>query len=307
MVLGISDRLDSIHQRLPNWLLFLGPAAIWGTTWLTIKFQLGMVAPEASVAYRFGLAAVVLFGWCAARRVRLRFDARTHVLLALVGILQYALNYVLIYLSEGYLTSGLVAVIFVIIVAWNMIGGRVFFRRRITAMIAGGSVLGMGGVALVFWPEVAALGKGHGHLTGVVLAVLATLAGSAGNLLSEHVYSKEIGVAPSTAWAMLYASVAVAISCAVRGIPFTFDARLPYVASLLYLSLFGSVLAFLGFLTLLRRIGAGRAGYMAAVIPAIAMGTSTLFEGYKWTLPALMGVALILAGNVIVLRGKRQV
>jgi drug/metabolite transporter (DMT)-like permease len=227
-------------------------------------------------------------------------------LLALVGVLQYAINYVLIYLSEGYLTSGLVAIIFVVIVVWNMIGGRVFFGRRISALLAGGALLGILGVALVFWPEVAALGRGQGQLVGALLAVGATLAGSAGNLLSEHLYSKEIGVAPSTAWAMFYASASVALYCLVRGVPFTFDATPSYLVSLLYLSLFGSVLAFLGFLTLLRRIGAGRAGYMAAVIPAIAMGTSTFVEGYAWTLPSACGVGLILAGNVMVLRGKRR-
>jgi drug/metabolite transporter (DMT)-like permease len=164
----------------------------------------------------------------------------------------------------------------------------------------------MTGVALVFWPEVSSLRGGEGHAFGVALAVLATIVASAGNLLSERVYARDIGVAPSTAWAMLYASVAVAIYCALRGIPFAFDASVPYVASLTYLALFGSVFAFLGYLTLLRRIGAGRAGYTAVVIPALAMITSTVFEGYRWSALAIAGMALVFAGNVMVLRGKQR-
>ena len=288
---------------MPNWLLFVIPSFIWGTTWLTIKFQLGVVAPEVSVAYRFGLAALVLFVWCALRRIPLRFERRTHASLALLGLLQYGSNYVLLYMSEADLTSGLVAVLFALVLVWNLAGARLFFDRPLTLPVVAGAAIGMAGVALVFWPEASQL-RAAGHARGVALAVAATLAASAGNLWSERVYARDVSIAASTAWAMAYASLSVAMYCALRGIPFAFDASIPYLLSLLYLALFGSVLAFIGFLTLLRRIGAGRASYTAVVIPVLAMATSTLFEGYRWSTLALSGMGLVLAGNVMVLRER---
>ena len=166
----------------------------------------------------------------------------------------------------------------------------------------------MVGVALVVWPDLARLGHGGGRAQGlgigIALALAGTLSASAGNLWSQRIYQRGIPVVPSTAWAMLYGALAVTGWCALRGVPFSFDPSLPYLASLAYLALFGSVFAFVSYLTLLRRIGAGRAGYSAVLIPVLAMGVSTAFEGYRWTAPALAGMALVLAGNVLVLRRR---
>jgi drug/metabolite transporter (DMT)-like permease len=291
--------------RAPGWALFLVPSLIWGTTWLAIKFQLGTVAPEVSVVWRFGLASLVLFAWCALRRVPLRFDARTHAGVAFLGVLQFGLNYVAVYLAERHLTSGLVAVVFVLIVAWNILGARLFFGTPARPLVAGGAALGMLGVALVFWPELARFRGGREQGAGVAIAVAGTLFASAGNLWAQRLYARGVPVVPSTAWGMGWASAAVALWCAASGIPFSFDASLPYVASLAYLSLFGSVFAFIAYLTLLRRVGSGPAGYTAAVIPVLAMVTSTVFEGYRWTALALAGMGLVLIGNVMVLRGRR--
>ena len=292
--------------RVSTWLLFLVPSFIWGTTWLTIKFQLGVVPPEVSVAYRFALASLVLFVVCAARRIPVRFDLRTHASFAVLGLLQYGMNYVLVYLAEGYLTSGLVAVVFVLIVALNLVGTWIFFRAPSPPGVIAGAAIGIAGVALVFWPEVSHVRGAAGEMRGVLMGVLATVAASGGNLFSQRLYARGMPIASSTAWAMLYAAIGVALYCALRGLPFTFDPRLPYLASLAYLAVFGSVIAFLGFLTLLRRIGAGRAGYTATVIPVLAMLTSTVFEGYRWSVLAIVGMTLVLAGNVLVLRTKER-
>ncbi len=293
-----------LHQRsaLAEWLLFLVPAFIWGTTWFAIKFQLGTVAPEVSVAYRFGAAALLLLGWCALRGIRLGFGLRAHASLALLGVLQYALNYVLVYSSEQYLTSGLVALVFVLLVLWNLVGARLLFHSPMPAPVVVGAALGMLGVTLVLWPELSQLRDAPGQAWGVTLAVLGTISASAGNLWSQRLYRGSVPLVPSTAWAMLYGSVAVALYCAVRGTPFVLDRSIPYLASLAYLAVFGSVFAFIAYLTLLRHIGAGRSGYTAVVIPVLAMATSTVFEGYRWSALALAGMALVLAGNVLMLR-----
>jgi drug/metabolite transporter (DMT)-like permease len=284
-----------------DWLLFLVPAFIWGTTWFAIKFQLGAVAAEVSVAYRFGLAALLLFAWCGVRGIGLGFGPAAHASLALMGVLQFALNYVLVYLSEEHLTSGLVALLFGLLVLWNLVGARLFFGSPLTAPVVLGAALGMVGVTLVLWRDLSQLG-GPGRGLGVVLAVAGTVVASAGNLWSQRLYRRGVAVVPSTAWGMLYGSLAVALYAALRGVSFQIRATVPYLASLAYLALFGSVFAFISYLTLLRRIGAGRSGYTAVVIPVLAMATSTVFEGYRWSAAALAGMLLVLAGNVLMLR-----
>ncbi len=285
-------------------LLLLVPSFIWGTTWYAIKFQLGPVPPELSVAYRFGLAAVLLLGWCLVRGIPLRFPWRRHVALAVQGLFLFALNYVLVYWSEGHLKSGLVALIFGLLVLWNLIGTRLFFGTPMTAPVLGGALLGLVGVALVVLPDLTLLQDGVNRGLGILLAVLGTLAASAGNLWSQRLYRSGAPVVPSTAWSMLYGALCVAAWCVARGLPFTWDPSPGYLGSLVYLAFFGSVIAFITYLTLLGRIGAGRAGYTAVIIPVLAMATSTVFEGYRWTPTALAGIVLVLLGNLLVLRRK---
>lgn len=291
---------------MPNWLLFVIPSLIWGTTWLVIKFQLGVVAPEASVAYRFGLASLILFAWCRLRGVSLRFDGRSHLSFVVLALLQYALNYVLLYLSERTLTSGLLAVIFVLAVLWNVLGARLFFGDPLPLRLLLGASLGMLGVTLMFWPEVRQAGA-SARVSALACAVLATFSASAGSLWAQRAYARGVAVAPSTAWAMLYASLAVAAYCKLRGVPFAFDPSPAYLSSLAYLAVFGSVVAFVSYLTLLKRVGAGRAGYTAAVIPVLAMLASTIFENYQWTRLTVLGMGLVLCGSVWILREKQAV
>ncbi|MBK9517949.1 MAG: EamA family transporter [Anaeromyxobacter sp.] len=287
-------------------LLFAVPTFIWGTTWLVIKFQLGLVAPEVSVAWRFALASALLLSWGALRGARLRYAAADHLSFALLGVLLFGLNYVLVYRAEATLTSGLVAVLFAFMVFWNLAGARLFFGTPAPPAVLLGAVLGVSGVGLLFWPEVRSVRGDAGLLTGVAYAAGGTVVAAGGNLLSQRIFARGVAVVPATAYAMGYAALLVAGWCVATGTPFTFDWRTPYVASLLYLALFGSVVAFVSYLTLLRRIGAGRAGYSTAVIPVVAMLASTLFEGYRWTATAAAGLGLVLAGTVLVLRAKER-
>jgi drug/metabolite transporter (DMT)-like permease len=289
---------------VPNWLLFVVPSCIWGSTWLVIKYQYGVVAPEISVAYRFGFSAVILFAWCVASRENLRFDRNMHFSFALLGMQQFGLSYVFVYLAEQYLTSGLVAVVFVLMVFWNLLGAHLLFGQALAPRLLVGACCGMIGVALVFWPELAGLRGDMAQVKGLVFAVLGTLGASVGNLWSQRLYAQGIRVLPCTAWSMLYGSISVALYAAARGVPFNWDDSIAYLSSLAYLSVFGSVIAFAGYLTLLKRIGAGRAGYTAAVIPVLAMIISTFFEDYVWTAPAIAGMVLVLAGNVLVMRER---
>jgi drug/metabolite transporter (DMT)-like permease len=275
---------------------------IWGSTWLVIKYQLGIVPPEVSVAYRFLASSLLMFGWCIARRERIRFAARDHPGLFALGTMHFAVNYVFVYLSEEYLTSGLVAVVFALMVFWNLLGAHWLFGLVLTRRLVAGAACGLAGVAFVFWPELASLKGDQASLKGLSLAIVATISASAANLYSQRVYGRGWPVLPTTAWSMLYGALGVVVYCVVAGLSFTWDSSVAYQASLVYLTLVGSVVAFAMYLTLLKRIGAGRSGYTSAVIPVIAMLISTVFEDYTWTLPAVVGMALVLVGNVLVLR-----
>src|SRR5512133_3301193 len=287
-------------------VLFLTPTFIWGTTWLAIKYQLGVVAPEVSVAWRFGLASLLLLGWCRARGVPLRFALRDHLAFVGLGLLLFGANYVLVYRSEAYLTSGLVAVLSSLMVFWNLLGARIFFGTSAPRAVVAGAALGVAGVAILFWPEVTALrpGGASGQGMGIALALLSTLLASGGTLFSQRLSARGVAVLPATALGMGWSALTVTAWCALTGIRFAFDARPGYILSLAYLAAFGSVVAFAAYLTLVGRVGAGRTGYTAVVIPVVAMAVSTVFEGYRWTPGALAGMALVVAGTALVLRAR---
>jgi drug/metabolite transporter (DMT)-like permease len=285
-------------------LLFAICTAVWGTTWLAITFQLGTVDPAVSVVYRFALAALLLMAWCRATGRPLSFDGRTHARLALWGATYFGLNYVAVYHAERFVASGLVAVVFSAIVFTSAIGMRVFFGTPLTARILAAATLGCAGVALLFLPGIAVEGLGRTALAGLAFAVVSMLLATAGNLVAVRNQRDGLPLVPATAWGMAWGAGVAALSAVATGAEWTFDARPAYVASLLYLAAFGSIVAFLCYLTLLGQVGAGPASYVGVSTPVVAMLVSTAFEGYRWDAWAIAGVALAVAGNVLALRRK---
>ena len=279
--------------------LFSIATLIWGSTWLAITFQLGSVAAEASVVYRFALAALMLAAWCLATGRSLRFPAAQHAWLASQGALLFGLNYLCVYWAEQHIASGLVAVLFSLIVFLNLVGVRVFFATPVNRRTALGAALGVAGVTLLFWRELA--GMQTDALRGILFGLAATVFASGGNLLAVRNQRRGIPLLPGVAWGMTYGTLTIVIVAALNDIVWTFDPRPGYVLSLLYLAAFGSVIAFAAYLTLLGKIGAARAGYVGVAVPVVALLLSTVFEHYEWTLPALAGAALCIAGNVLVL------
>ena len=279
--------------------LFSIATLIWGSTWLAITFQLGSVAAEASVVYRFALAALMLAAWCLATGRSLRFPAAQHAWLASQGALLFGLNYLCVYWAEQHIASGLVAVLFSLIVFLNLVGVRVFFATPVNRRTALGAALGVAGVTLLFWRELA--GMQTDALRGILFGLAATVFASGGNLLAVRNQRRGIPLLPGVAWGMTYGTLTIAIVAALNDIVWTFDPRPGYVLSLLYLAAFGSVIAFAAYLTLLGKIGAARAGYVGVAVPVVALLLSTVFEHYEWTLPAFAGAALCIAGNVLVL------
>lgn len=284
--------------------LYLATVLIWGSTWLAITFQLGKVPPEVSVAYRFALASGILFAWCGLRRLRLAYSWREHGWMALQGLLLFGINYVCIYIAEVEISSGLVALIFSLLVFMNIAGTRVFFSTPLRPATLVGAVMGVGGVALVMLPEIGHGGGQGNPLLGLVFAVVSTISASLGNMVSARNQRHGLPVIQVNTYGMMYGAIFVGLYALAAGRPFVFDASFAYLASLSYLALFGSVLAFGAYLTLVGRIGADRAGYTGASIPIVAVLLSTVFEGLQWHLATVIGIALCLAGNVLVLRRR---
>ena len=291
---------------MSNVALFLIPTVIWSSTWLAITFQLGVVAPEVSVAYRFALAAILIAGGCLATGRSLRFAPRHHALFAAQGALFFGLNYIAIYRAEQYATSGLVAVLFSTIVIMSLVGTRLAFGTPITARATTGAALGVGGVALLFLPELVSAGGDSDTALGIAYTLGGTLVATGGNLVSMRMQRLHLPIVETTAIGMGYGALIAALVATLAGVTWTFDPRPAYVASLAYLAVFGSIVAFLTYLTLLKQVGAGPASYVGVTTPVAAMLFSTVLEGYRWTLPGMAGVALAVAGNVLVLRAPRS-
>lgn len=286
-------------------LLYLGAVLIWGSTWLAITFQLGTVAPAVSVAWRFWLASALMLAWARAKGQPLRFQAKDHGFLAAQGAFLFSTNFVLFYSAEQYVSSGLVAVVCSSMVFMNMLGARLCFKTPIAREVLVGAVLGITGIALVFWPELKQFEGSALGLLGLSLAIAATASASGGNLLSARNSRAGLPLIAATAVAMLYGAVFVTLYAWLTGSTFTVDWSPRYLGSLAYLAVFGSVAAFGCYLTLIARVGAERAGYVNVVVPLVALLLSTFFEAFEWKLETVLGMGLSLAGNVLVLRRAR--
>ena len=282
--------------------LYAVTVLIWGTSWLAIIYQLGVVDPMVSVAYRFILAAVIMHGLCWVRRQPMCFSRRDHCFLALQGASLFALNYWLFYNAELHIASGLAAVVFSTIIVWNILIGAVWIRHPLDRRVLLGAGLGLCGIALVFWPEVQDFEANETGLYGLGLSIVATILASLGNIASARNQQAGISVLSSNAWAMTYGAGLMVLLALVSGKPFDVMATPLYVGALLYLSVFASVIAFWSYLTLVGEIGPDRAAYATLLFPLVALGLSTVFEDYVWTLPAIIAVCLILGGNLLTLR-----
>ena len=292
-----------------NATLFAACVAIWSTTWYAITFQLGPVAAEVSVAWRFLLAGSLIAAYCRARGISLRFGAADHATLALLGLTMYSAGYICVYHAEEYLASGLVAVGFSASPLLAMFGLRLFFGQPLTARMAGGSLLGILGIVLVFWPEVARLSQAKGTLTGgtltgALLMVGAVLISSVGGLIVHRNHKRNLHGLPTIAWSMGYGGLFALIVAVALGRTLAIDLSPGYLLSLAYLAIIGSVAAFGAWLTLIGRIGPARASYVGVMVPVVALAISGAFEALPWHPLMIAGMAVSVAGNVLVLSGS---
>lgn len=289
-------------HRLKTWHLFAICVLTWGTTWYAIKFQIGLLSPEVGVALRFALAGAVVLALCTLRGEKLRFDSAAHLRFALQGAFMYGVAYVCVYHSERYLVSGLVAVGYSaspLVTGW---GARVFFGTRLTARFIVGGVLGLAGVALIFWPEFTKTRASFDTLLGAVFIIGAVVLSAVGSLVASRNRLHDLPFWPSLGYGMLYGAAASAVIALWQGHSFVPPAILSWWLALLYLSLAGSVLTFACFLTLQERIGPGPTGSVGVMTPFLALVVSMLFEGFRPDVFTFTGAVLAIVGNVLMLR-----
>ncbi|MFQ6005781.1 MAG: DMT family transporter [Woeseia sp.] len=287
-------------------ILYAAVVLIWGSTWAAIPYQLGVVADEVSVAYRFAIGAVVLFSYAALSGRKIVVPLRCYPMVIVQGLLLFSINYFFAYYGTAHITSGLVAVIFSSIVICNAFFERVFFHTPLEGRLLIASFFGMLGIALIFWPEISALNLRDRTVFGLVMVIVGTVTASLGNMAAVVNTGRNLPVVAVNAHGMLWGALLSVLSAVLLGREFNFSFEAGYVWSLLFLAIFGSAIAFGCYLALIRTIGAARAAYSSVLFPVVALVISTIAENYRWSVPAVLGVSLTLAGNWLVLARTRQ-
>ncbi|WP_028228778.1 DMT family transporter [Paraburkholderia ferrariae] len=282
-----------------NLFLYVLTVLIWGTTWIAIKWQLGVVAAPVSIAWRFGLAAILMFGLLLVMRRPVWPPRAAWRYLVAQGLALFCLNFLCFYYAENIVPSGLVAVVFSTAPLLNSINGRLFMGRPLQPAAVGGAVLGLIGIVCLFLQQMAGNIGNETVWLGLAVAFLGTLCFSAGNLLSSRMQSMGLHPLLTNGWAMLIGTAVLLAGSALAGLPFRIEMDARYLGALVYLAVAGSVIGFTAYLMLVGRIGPERAAYCTVLFPIVALAASTVFEGYRWTWLTVVGLLLVLAGNLV--------
>ena len=283
-------------------LFFIIPCVIWGSTWFAIKFQLGQVDPLVSVVYRFLIAGLLLMAYSAVRQLNLRYTVQEHLLMMLQGVILFGFNYWLVYLAEEDLASGVVAIIFSFSIFTNIFFNYLLLKGKVRKEVVAGAILGIAGTMLIFSHELQNAEQMALGYKALIFCLGSIVLASLGSILSKYNQTRKLPVIQTNAFSMTYGSLAMMAMVPLSGKSFSFEVTFPYIASLLYLSLFGSIIAFTLYLKLVGEIGPDRAGYTTLVAPVIALVISSFFENYQWGMVAAFGVLLLFAGNILALK-----
>lgn len=284
---------------------FIVVTLIWGSTWIVIRDQLGIVPPSWSVTYRFLCGGVVMALWALSRGERLWLDARGWMFAALLALFQFCLNFNFVYRAEHHITSGLVAVVFALLLVPNAIWARIFLGQKMGRPLVIGSVIAIGGVAMLFVQEARNDTRATGEvLLGTGIALLAVLSASVANVMQATETARRYPMVPTLALSMLLgAAMNAAWAWGTAGPP-VIEWRAGYLFGVAYLGILASAIAFTLYFNVIRAIGPARAAYSSVIIPVIAMGISTVFEGYRWSPLAIAGGVLAFAGLVVALNAR---
>ena len=287
-----------------NFILFGITLFCWSPTWYVIKFQLGYVDPLVSVFYRFFAASIIIFIYLIIKNKNLRFSINYHVWFLFFGTCLYSSNYVFFYLSNTYLISAFPAIVFSTVVIMNILGEAFYFKKKPSLKTLIGATIGMIGIIIIFNDEIFNFNLGNGTHVGLFLALLGTFCASTGNMVHQRNLNNSFPLIETIAYAMLYGSLITLLITQIKGTELLFEYSFSYIASLTYLSIVGSIFAFIFYLKLLENVGAGRAGYVGVVMPVLALLISTIFEDLEWQADLIIGLLILIIGAVLVINQK---
>ena len=286
---------------------FLLVTVIWGSTWLVIKDQIGLGSASWSVAWRFAIAAVGMALLALMRGDGLKLSRSGHGIALALGLTQFSLNFNLVYRAEEHLTSGVVAVLFGLLMLPNALMGRIFLGAPITRTFVVGTGIGLVGIVLMLMHE-ARIAPSDGQVSlGIFLTACAIMCASTANILQATQTARKQPMTAMLAWALLWGALCDGgFAWAHEGMPILPD-NPRYWGGVAYLGIIGSVVTFPLYFKLIRDLGPGRAAYSGVAVPVVAMLLSTLFENYAWSLLAAIGGVLALAGMAVALKSRNPV
>ena len=285
-------------------IIFTG---VWGSTWIVIRDQIGSVPPQWSVAYRFAIAAVAMALVAKWKGHSLKIDRGALFAALVLGVTQFSVNFNSVYLAERFITSGVVATVFALLLIPNSLLAWAFLGQKPNGRFLAAGLVAIAGVGLLFAHELRTSPmEGREIAIGLSFTLLGLIGASAANVYQAGKEARRHPLLALLAWSMaIGALIDTAVAFAVAGPPVA-EARLGYWAGVLYLALFGSVLCFALYFPVVRKIGPGKAAYSSVMVPIIAMSLSTLFEGYRWSPLAIAGATLSLGGMLLALAGRRR-
>ncbi len=287
-----------------NLFLFVATLFCWSPTWYLIKFQLGYVDPLVSVFYRFITASLIIFIYLAIKRKKMKFSFNHHIWFLFFGTCLYSLNYVFFYMSNTYLISAFPAIIFSTVVIMNILGEWFYFKKKPTIKTLLGAAIGMIGIIIIFNKEIFNFSLSNSTHIGLFLALLGTFCASTGNMIHQRNLNNNFPLVQTIAFAMLYGSLVTLLITQLNNTELLFEFTPRYILSLAYLSVFGSIFAFIFYLKLLEKVGPGRASYVGVVMPVIALLISAIFENLEWEPDLIIGLPVLIIGAVLVINQK---
>ncbi|MGV4274443.1 DMT family transporter [Citrobacter farmeri] len=282
-----------------NALLYCLVVVIWGTTWIAIYLQQGPVAAPVSIFWRFAVATALMMIIMLARGKLRSLSLRDHLFCLLQGSCVFCFNFWCFYTAAAWINTGLESVIFSMAVLFNAVNSFFFFGQKPPLRFYCAAALGLTGIVTLFWHDLMSSGFSGSLLLGIGLSALGTYGFSLGNMISLRHQKKGLEVMTTNSWAMLYGTLLIATIALLRGDNFTPQWTFSYLGALLYLAVFGSVVAFGAYFTLVGRIGPSNAAYSTLLFPLVALSFSTVYEGYSWQMNAVAGLVLILVGNLV--------
>ncbi len=297
---------NNLRCKMKNIILYITTVFIWGSTWFAIEFQLGIVPVEVSIFYRFGLAAIIMWTYCLWKSIPLKLSMKDHGFMLLLALGNFSTNYAILYYAQNYLNSAMTSIAFSTLLLMNIVNTRVFFGKPIAARVYAGAIFGLLGIIALFWNDITAIDATDKTIYGLLLVLIGALVASLGNMVSFRNSQSQINVLVANAWGMLYGTLILGMWVVMNGQAFQFSFESSYILSLLYLAIFGSVIAFATYFHLLKNMGPEKASYLIVLFPVVAVILSSLFEGFVFKTHMILGFLLVIMGNVTVLTSKES-